>query len=454
MSLSAAEQYLLEMINRGRLDPAGEAARYGIDLNKDLAPGTISTSAKQVLAPNAKLSSAAAAHTSWMLANDIFSHTETNSTTPSPGDRATAQGYNWSYIGENLGMYGTTGTINLQQSIESLNQALFLSAGHRETTLNPIYREVGIGAETGVFTETESGTNYNTEMVTELFGLSGSAVFLTGVAYQDKDANKFYSMGEGFSGVKFTGQGHTVSTEAAGGYSLGLSAVAGVAVTGVAGKINFSLTVDMSLGNVKLDVVNNNTFYTSGTVTLGTGINNVMQLGVANLSATGNAVANLITGNKGANTLNGMDGNDTLKGVNGNDKLFGGNGTDSLTGDNGADQLHGGGGNDVLSGGSGNDVFYGDAGNDKLTGGTETDTFIFAAKAGEDRITDFSLAQKDILKFDDAIWGGKAMTAAQVVSTYGKMVGGEAEFDFGNGQIIHLTGITTLNGLSADILIF
>ena len=52
MPMSAADQYLLEMMNRGRLDPVAEAARYGIDLNAGLEPGTISATSKQVLAPN------------------------------------------------------------------------------------------------------------------------------------------------------------------------------------------------------------------------------------------------------------------------------------------------------------------------------------------------------------------------------------------------------------------
>ncbi len=47
---TAHEQYLLELINRGRLDPPAEAARYGIDLNQGLAPGTITTEPKQPLA--------------------------------------------------------------------------------------------------------------------------------------------------------------------------------------------------------------------------------------------------------------------------------------------------------------------------------------------------------------------------------------------------------------------
>ena len=43
---------MLELINRARMYPAAEAARLGIALNQGLAPGTISTAPKQVLAMN------------------------------------------------------------------------------------------------------------------------------------------------------------------------------------------------------------------------------------------------------------------------------------------------------------------------------------------------------------------------------------------------------------------
>ena len=41
MALSASEQLLIEMINRARLDPEGEAALFGIDLNQGLSTGTL-----------------------------------------------------------------------------------------------------------------------------------------------------------------------------------------------------------------------------------------------------------------------------------------------------------------------------------------------------------------------------------------------------------------------------
>ena len=66
-TMAAPEQLLLEMINRARLDPAGEAARLGIDLNEGLAAGTISLDPKQPLAGNNLLAQAAEGHSNVML---------------------------------------------------------------------------------------------------------------------------------------------------------------------------------------------------------------------------------------------------------------------------------------------------------------------------------------------------------------------------------------------------
>ena len=73
MSLSAAEQYMLELINRARLDPIAEAQRYNLALNTDLDANAISNDAKQVVAPSAVLDRAAEGHSEWMLEADVFS---------------------------------------------------------------------------------------------------------------------------------------------------------------------------------------------------------------------------------------------------------------------------------------------------------------------------------------------------------------------------------------------
>lgn len=93
----------------------------------------------------------------------------------------------------------------------------------------------------------------------------------------------------------------------------------------------------------------------------GANIENLVLIGGAAVSGTGNVLNNLITGNNLANTIKGLGGNDELNGGNGNDVLDGGVGDDILDGQAGADKLIGWTGNDILSGGDGNDKLYGDA---------------------------------------------------------------------------------------------
>ena len=74
--LTANEQLFLELVNAARLDPLGEAARQGIDLNEGLARAPIARfrprPRSQALAPNAQIQQAAADHGQWMLDTDTF----------------------------------------------------------------------------------------------------------------------------------------------------------------------------------------------------------------------------------------------------------------------------------------------------------------------------------------------------------------------------------------------
>lgn len=72
--LTALEQLVLEMINRARLDPAGEAKRLGFSLNEGLPAGKLPSSAKQPLAHNDALTDAARGHSRHMIAVDKFAH--------------------------------------------------------------------------------------------------------------------------------------------------------------------------------------------------------------------------------------------------------------------------------------------------------------------------------------------------------------------------------------------
>jgi hypothetical protein len=257
------EQYMLELVNRARLDPAAEAARYGIDLNEGLAPNTLSSTPKEPLAFNPSLIQSARLHSQWMLDNDVFSHYEG---TIDPGDRMEAAGFvfsgSWTY-GENLAWRGTTGTLDLNPSVAASHEGLFVDAGiddrgHRLNLMNNDFCEVGIGVKTGVFTA--SGKNYNAGMITQDFGSTEAHPdsFLVGVVYQDLDGNGFYSPGEGLAGITVTpasGSYYAV-TSSSGGYAIPLNAYSGTfSVTLTGGSLTGPITKSVKLNgyNVKLD---------------------------------------------------------------------------------------------------------------------------------------------------------------------------------------------------------
>ncbi len=377
MAISAAEQYLLELINRGRLDPQSDAARFKLDLNAGLASGTINGSARQVLASNADLEKAATVHSGWMLDVDSFSHDGPGGN--DAGDRMRQAGYDFDQPGswawaENLSYRGGTG--GTEGMIQAHYEQLYRSASHREHTFDGKMREVGLSEVMGNY-QSSSGS-----MLTENFGLAGQDVFVTGVAYKDKNTNDFYNIGEGRGGIRLTAEGQGATTAGTGGYSIGVTPDSSVDITvQKAGKAIGALTMDLSQGNGKLDLVQQGNgsweVALSSSATLQSGISHGTLLGVARLGLTGNEAGNRLTGNDGANLLDGKGGKDTLRGDDGADRLLGGNGNDKLFGDGGKDRLEGQNGNDRLVGGGGNDSLCGGGGKDKLLGGSGADAFVF-----------------------------------------------------------------------------
>lgn len=340
--ITPQEQLLIELINRARLDPNGEAARHGASLNQGLAAGTIASTPYAPLASNVDLNEAAANHSSWMLDADVFSHTGSGGSRA--GDRMKAAGYaftgSWRW-GENISWRGTTGTLDLTAAIEAQHKSLFLSPGHRVNIFGD-FREIGVAQEVGKFTS--NGTAYNASMVTENFAKSGTDLFVTGVAYNDADRDGFYDVGEQRSGVVVDWLGNAggaVTSASAGGYNVrvpgGLNGTADVAVT--AGGVTMNATIAMPGTNVKLDVVDGRVLASSHSLTLGAGGVDARLLGVASNNLTGNDAANVLEGNAGANALRGLGGNDTLRGGAGNDVLTGGAGRDAMDGGLGADDF-------------------------------------------------------------------------------------------------------------------
>jgi Ca2+-binding RTX toxin-like protein len=335
------EQLFLELINRDRMDPAAAAARYGL---ADLSSGTgttITTAAKQVLAYNANLFNSATIHNQYLIANDLFTHTGSGSSTSS--QRMVSAGYGTSGSfgsGENLAWTGSTGVYNANAEVLQQHQNLFLSAGHRTNMLNANYEEIGISAITDA-----SFQGFNALVTAQNFGYKLSTpVFVTGVNYSDSDNNDFYSIGESNAGRNvslYSGASLLASTttSASGGYQLQTPASGSVEIVfsgaGVIGEQAASFTLGSI--NAKVDLTDSNTIESNISTTLTRGANNLTLLGMENVSGTGNALNNIIIGNKGNNTLSGGDGVDSLNGGDGNDTLNGGNGNDAIVGGLGSD---------------------------------------------------------------------------------------------------------------------
>ncbi|WP_287273210.1 MULTISPECIES: CAP domain-containing protein [unclassified Okeania] len=270
---SAQDQYMLELINRGRQDPAAEADHYNIDLNEGLAQDTISTDAKQPLAFNLNLNTAANEHSQWMLDNNEFSHTGENGT--QFWERMTNAGYQWFGAGENISFDSplASGISDFTGLVEENHKDLFISPGHRENLMNASFEAIGISSLQAT-TYTWNGTTYtDVVMTTQKFGRNNDGPFITGVAYTDAVIDDdFYTVGEGIGGITVTAvdtansaNTFTTTTWDAGGYSLDVSPNATYDVTFSGdldgdGQADDTATYQVTVGseNVKQDVVSDN----------------------------------------------------------------------------------------------------------------------------------------------------------------------------------------------------
>ena len=329
---STYEQLLLELVNRARMNPLGEAARLGIGLNSNLAAGTITAIPKQPLAGNEFLVAAAEGHSQHMLDTSQFNHAGIGDGTPT--SRMKAAGYtltgSW-MTGENIAWVGTTGQADMLQMTLDINDNLFRSALHRKNILTDGFRELGTGVLPGSFTS--GGTAFNSVMATQNFGLSGSSVFVTGVAINDINNDNFYGIGEGRSGISVSvttaGLAATGISKPAGGFSVATASGAhDITFSGGDLAASVSVTVSPAAQNVKVDLSGADKILSSATTALGAGAINLVLLGASKINGTGNDGDNTIEGNVAGNVLSGGLGNDTLVGGLGRDVLTGGGGND------------------------------------------------------------------------------------------------------------------------------
>jgi hypothetical protein len=345
------EQYLLELINEARLDPQANAARYiagysplrsadpdiQVALDYFHVDGAALRSAFAALQPaqplawSQTLAGAARAHDAAMIAADQQTHQAPGE--PGLGSRASNAGYvNWSSVGENIFafahslLYAHAGfMVDWGQGPNGMQSP----AGHRDSIMNPDFREVGIG----VTAEADPATQVGPLVVTEDFGSRfGTRGFVLGVAYSDTDRDGFYTPSEGRGDLTVSLGSVSVTSWSSGGYTLETSATGAQTVTLVGGGLSgpASLALNLAAGsNLKLDLVDGRVLKTSASVAVAGPIAEIDGLGQfgLTLSATGS----------GAVTIKGARGNDVLTGAQGADSLMGGAGDDTLDGAAGAD---------------------------------------------------------------------------------------------------------------------
>lgn len=192
--------------------------------------------------------------------------------------------------------------------------------------------------------------------------------------------------------------------------------------------------------------------------TLGAHLERLTLSGAADISGTGNELANTITGNAGANAIWGMAGDDWL---------LGGAGRDSLTGAEGNDTLDGGAGADRMAGGTGDDTYIIDNASDQAvdlaSGGTDLVRASVGCTLGSN-IEDLVLTGTAAINGGgnvlanrltgnaaaNALWGGSGNDSLSGMAGYDSLYGGDGHdrLDGGAGNDL------LFGGCQADVFIF
>ena len=248
-------------------------------------------------------------------------------------------------------------------------------------------------------------------------------------------------------------------------------------------------------GNTNLGTVDNFSIDTDANVTM-----TIAQHNKISAAADTNNVTlfdnGTITGNANVESYNLAAGGNNFTTASVGQTVVGNTGVDELTGGLGNDTLNGADGDDILIGGLGDDRLIGGAGQDVLTGGGGSDTFVFASGASgttdatKDTITDFETAS-DVLQFEvtsgDAlsftgvnagtdgarIFGTEFIAAAESAFATGPTnvyfaaaiggttngylavdMDGNGAFDAGTDVFMQLTGLSSVDDLSAANITF
>ncbi|MDA7964636.1 CAP domain-containing protein [Ruegeria sp.] len=125
-------------------------------------------------------------HSTWMLDTDNFSHTGSGGSTAT--QRMEAAGFdftgNWR-SGENIAWQSERGDPGISDDVAQLHENLMASPGHRANILNPDFKYIGIGIETGDM------QGFDAVMVTQNFATTDAMVMLdNGAPATDEDVSQ------------------------------------------------------------------------------------------------------------------------------------------------------------------------------------------------------------------------------------------------------------------------
>ncbi len=271
------EQELLEIINRMRLDPAGEfdrlilnaAQRIGVTsgvtgainfFNVDLTlfrQQMLAFNAVAPLAWHTALADAAQQHSAQMILHNTQSHQLPGE--PGLGQRAIDAGYSFSTLGENVFAFSSSiifGHAGFVIDWGFGTGGMQTPAGHRISLLSGSFSEIGID----ITPETNPATSVGPLVITQDLGNRFNyAPQVLGVAFDDADGDGFYDAGEGTGGLTVTLVGvpgtFTTTTWSTGGYQIVVpQSTYTLTFSGPGLASSRSSQVTLGGANVKLDV--------------------------------------------------------------------------------------------------------------------------------------------------------------------------------------------------------
>ena len=296
---SVAEQIHLEAINRARANPTAEATLFGMSDVTEGTNGKLTSSAQAPLAFNAKLLQSSRAHSTDMATSGYFDHTAPDGSTPFT--RMLSAGYNYSFAGENIALFGGLGSDPVANSLQ-LYKMLFVDdgvtgRGHRINLLSANFKEIGIG-----LVADSSSVFYVTQDLAS--NLDDSRAIVLGVVYDDKNKDAAYSAGEGLSGVAIAvSTGEKTTTATAGGYGLPLSNGSYQLTFSHPTYGSVTKTLQLSSKNVKIDVKLSE-FSNSSTSTSTTTTNTTTTIPTTTTTTTPTTNTTIGSGSCGENTCN------------------------------------------------------------------------------------------------------------------------------------------------------